>query len=252
MSPSNQIGENVEDSSSSGGSFVQSMNLLSTAKGSSSESPDTSDTGQLSKTSEVSLESDPESAKDTPGETITDAKDLTKGNEPEKEASPVVASRQEDFLISHQDNSSPNREATAMAALSSVPSHDDASSKSVEALALIAVEAAEKQAPTMAATGTAHFSHDANATSSHVEPPPENARPARNVTYAGQLSGPGSDHSVEHTVGSSISGNSSRSENVSFVPTSTGAFTAVGEPKAPMGHIQVKGVSFPGASEFIS
>jgi len=258
MSPSNQVERNGEEpSASSGGSFVHSMNLLTTAKNSSSsDSHDASDmSGELSKrdeTSEVSEESDPENQKDATEETSSksDSKDAPKESEQAGLSPSVAAAGNEDSFVSQQYKTSLNAEEL-IAGVAGVLSNDS-SQTTVEALALIAVEAAAKHAP------IAQLSEDANATGSHLEPPADNPRPAasRDSIYARQLSGGASSgQSVEHTAESSTSGNSSRSDHAAFLPSNAGTFQTLGaagmEPTAPLGHIHLQVVSS-STSTFIS
>ena len=246
-----KIEQNIEESSSSGGSFVQSMNLLSTAKSSSNDSRDTSDiSAQLSRrdeTSEVSEDSDHENTKEgvlAETESKSDTKDLSKEGELPP---PNASSTNQAVTGAHAQGSTllSGMELASNEAAASAPSN--VSSESVEALAVIAVEAGVKSAFTTEEADR-QLSTDANTMNSHVEPAtagstyPTNAKAS---VYARQLSGGSSDQSVEHTVESSSSGNSSRSDNASYLQTAalqTVRATGV-EPKAPVGHIHLKEVS---------
>lgn len=233
--PSSEIKSNdVEQSSSSGGSFVHSMNRLSTAKGCSADSPDTSDmSGQMSKTSEVSEESDPdESAKDAPDESSSSPKSDSK-ELPKEQESAAQTTTGKDALLSVAQQDMPKGEVFVADIASTFTSHDS-DAKSVEALALIAVEAGAKHSPIEDAVIQL-----SNAATSQA--------PADNpLAIAAQLKSASSDQSVGHTVESSLSGNSSRSNNAaSFVPTNVDASKtdASGASAAPMGHIHLKAVS---------
>lgn len=241
MPPSNQVESNAEDSSSSGGSVVQSMNLLSTAKGSSSssgDSPDNSDMSGKNETSEVSEDSDHESGKEATDCTVSkSALDLpTK----EKAPLPIAATQEKESHV----KSVPTRadELVLDVASASVPPEND-SDQSVEALALIAVEAAAKHAPVV----QAGVQVSSNATGTQLKPLAESlsvAGSSQSVNLHGSSS---SDQSVQYTVDSSISGNSSRSNVAPFSPTS--GFQTIGAAAAaavaaavelPMGQIHLK------------
>ena len=246
MPPSNQVESNAEDSSSSGGSVVQSMNLLSTAKGSSSnssgDSRDASDMSGKHETSEVSEESDPESAKDaTEDSGQKSALDLSKEKAPEM----VAATRKEEL----NEKTAPTKEelVPGVASASVPPAHD--SDQSVEALALIAVEAAAKHAPAVQA-GT-QVSSFLNATGTQLHPPAENPSVATSSQSVQPSDSANSDQSVQYTVDSSISGASSRSNEAPFPPTSgfqtigaaaAAAVAAAVEPQIPVGQIHLKQV----------
>ena len=249
MTPSNQVEPNGEESSSSGGSFVHSMNLLSTAKDSTSSGDSPSDmSGQHSskhdETSEVSEESDPENAKDAAVETNpkSEAKGLSNEGAP---TAPAASARTN---VSQQDKISLSTEDLVASGIAS----NAPDQKTVEALALIAVEAASKHAPLEQLASDAVDSSRGQLQTTAQQTP---QAAASDLIYSGQLSGAASsDQSVEHTVGSSVSKDSSRSDPAAFVASNaafeTGVPAAV-EPKAPLGHIHLKAVSHIDASLFV-
>lgn len=224
---------------------MNSMNKLSTAKGSSS--PDSMSGSNLSKSSEVSEDSDPESTKDNADEidvnrSSKEAPIQQEGavNEATESTPAAAAAAKNDVETEQQQQlyAGVTKGEDLLPDIAAGLNSSDVDAKSVEALALIAVEAGAKHSPIEA--GSVAMSNDGSAAGLQLEQQP--IPPPAAAIYASQLSGAGSDQSVDHTVESSISGSSARSDNASSSSnTAVGAFGS--DPTLPMGQIHMKLVS---------
>jgi hypothetical protein len=245
MTPSNKLEQDIEDSSSSGASFLQSMNQLSTAK--DSDSREMSDIfvqeRKSVETSEDSESDHSESAKSPPFD--RKAKDGPISLSKEAEASPIDNSTKMALASQQESGSSDGKELAGDTSLGLLP---NVSNRVVASLPSTIIE------PMLAVEAKGPLSLDVNTKSSNSDRPAPSALPsAKDTTSASQHSCTSSDHSVAHTIESPSSANSSRSENASLLPMTvpvpkSGAITvdrASGvDAKAPVGHVHSKGVSF--------
>lgn len=245
MTPSNKLEQDIEDSSSSGASFLQSMNQLSTAKDSDSrEMSDISVQERKSvETSEDSESDHSERAKTPPFD--RKAKDVPISSSKEAEASPTDNSTKVALSSQKESGSSKGKE---LAGVTSLRVLHNVSKQVVASLPSTTIES------TSAVGAKGPLSLDVNAKSSNSDrPSPRALSSARDTASASQHSCASSDPSIAHTKESSSSANSSRSENASLLPITVPApksetiavDRASGvDAKAPVGHVHLKGVSF--------
>lgn len=245
MTPSNKLEQHIEDSSSSGASFLQSMNQLSTAK--DSDSREMSDISMQERksveTSEDSETDHSESAKSPPFD--RKGKDDPISSSKEAEASPIDNSTEIALSFQQESGSSKGKELTGETSLRVLPNVSNQVVASLPSTTIESTSAVEAMGPLSLHVNTKSSNSD--------RPAPSALSSARDTATARQHSCASSDHSIAHTIESSSSANSSRSENASLLPMTvpapkSGAIAvdrASGvDAKAPVGHIHLKGVSF--------
>lgn len=245
MTPSNKLEQDIEDSSSSGASFLQSMNQLSTAK--DSDSPEMSDISiqerRSVETGEDSESDHSENARSPPFHPKAKVDPIS----PSKEAgaSPVDNSTKMDLSCQLESGSSKGKELAGDTSPLVLPNVSNQVAACLPSTTIEPMSALEAKCP---------LSLDGNTKSSNsVRPDPSALLSAGVTASASQLSCASSDHSITHNTESLSSENSFRSENASLLPMTvsmpkSGTIAvdrASGvDAKAPMGHVQLKGVSF--------
>ena len=236
MTPSNKLEQDIEDSSSSGASFLQSMNQLSTAK--DGDSPEMSDISiQERKAAETSEDSESDHSENAKSPSFL----------AEQKVDPISSSKEGKALPVGNSTKMDVPSQLERAGDTSLCAPPNVSNQIVACLPSTAIE------PMSALEAKGPLSIDVNIKSSNSVSPVPSALPGTGVTASvSQLSCGSSDHSITHNIEFSSSDNSFRSENSPLLPITipmpkSGAMTverASGvDAMAPVSNVHLKGVS---------
>jgi hypothetical protein len=245
MTPSNKLEQENEDSLSSAASFLQSLNHLSTAQDSDSrEMSDISIQERKSVETSEDSESDQSKTADSPPSSWKVTADPVSTSK-EAETSQIDNSTKVPHTFQQNCSSSKGKKHSYDTSPRVFPNVSNQAVGSPPITAIESISAVEAKGPP---------SLDVGIRSSNSDRPSPNAFPsATDTADARQHSDTSSVHSVAHTIGSSSTGTSPRSENASWLPMvvpvpKTYKVTVDTAPrveaKAQVRHVHLKGVSF--------